>query len=97
MKKLSESEINQNLEKVNQWILKDNALEKSFVFKNFDETMEIITKIAQEAKKSNHHPEWTNVYNKLKIRLSTHDVSGISEKDFQLANAIDTIVSYYHQ
>lgn len=97
MKKLSASEINQNLEKVNQWILNENALEKTFVFKDFDEAMEVITKIAQEAKNSNHHPEWTNVYNKLKIRLSTHDVSGISEKDFQLANAIDIIVSFYHQ
>lgn len=95
MKKLSESAINQNLEKVNHWVLNKNALEKSFVFKDFDEAMEVITKIAQESKNINHHPEWTNVYNKLKIRLSTHEISGISEKDFQLATAIDSIVSYY--
>lgn len=92
MKKLSEIEINENLKKLNDWIYKKNTIEKSFVFKNFDEAMEVINKIAIEANKQNHHPEWTNVYNKLTIKLSTHDVAGISEKDFQLAIAIDKII-----
>ncbi|MEC4003761.1 4a-hydroxytetrahydrobiopterin dehydratase [Flavobacterium sp. SUN052] len=95
MQKLSEIEINENLQKLNHWNHTHNVIEKSFVFKNFDEAMEIINKIASEAKKQNHHPEWTNVYNKLTIKLSTHDVSGISSKDFDLATAIDLIVKQY--
>ena len=53
--------------------------------------MVFINKVAVIADEMNHHPEWINVYNKLTIRLSTHDVSGITDKDFQLASAIDAI------
>ena len=92
MQKLSTTEIEENLEKVNNWNFDGAVIEKDFTFKDFDEAMEAINKIANEARIQNHHPEWTNVYSKLKIKLSTHDVSGISNKDFELAKAIDLIV-----
>ncbi len=90
--KLSSLEIQDNLKKVDNWSLQNNAIEKKYVFKDFKEAIVFINKAAILAEEMKHHPEWTNVYNKLTIRLSTHDVSGISAKDFQLASAIDAIV-----
>lgn len=89
--KLSTLEIEDRLKKLNNWSLQNNAIEKKYGFKDFKEAMVFINKVAVLAEEMEHHPEWTNVYNKLTIRLSTHDVSGISNKDFQLAAAIDSI------
>ena len=91
--KLSTTAIQDHLKHVNNWSLHDNAIEKKYIFKDFKEAMVFIQKVASLADEMNHHPEWTNVYNKLTIRLSTHDVSGISAKDFQLASAIDAITA----
>ncbi len=75
------------------WREKNNQLVKSFEFKNFVEAFFFMTKVALIAEKQNHHPEWTNVYNKVDIRLSTHDVGGvITEKDRKLAKAIDKLL-----
>ena len=52
-----------------------------------------MTRIAFEVEAQNHHPEWFNVYNKLSIRLSTHDASGVTEKDFKLAHTIEGIIT----
>lgn len=90
--KLSTLEIEGHLKKLSNWSLQNNAIEKKYTFKDFKQAMAFINKAANFAETMNHHPEWTNVYNKLTIRLSTHDVSGISNKDFQLAAAIDTII-----
>lgn len=89
--KLTTIEIENRLKKLNNWFLVSNAIEKKYVFKDFKEAMLFINKVALLAEEMNHHPEWNNVYNKLNIRLSTHDISGISEKDFELAEAIDSI------
>ncbi len=88
---LTPNEIEIGLKIVLNWTLIDHALEKKFVFKNFKETMLFINKIAIVAEEQKHHPEWTNVYNRLTIRLSTHDFGGITQKDFDLARAIDSI------
>jgi 4a-hydroxytetrahydrobiopterin dehydratase len=93
MKKLSEAEINQKLEAFEGWELNDNALETTFEFHNFKEAFTLMTRIAFECEAQNHHPDWSNVYNRLHIRLSTHDAGGVTEKDFKLAQTIEALVS----
>ncbi|HIO27500.1 MAG TPA: pterin-4-alpha-carbinolamine dehydratase, partial [Flavobacteriaceae bacterium] len=63
-----------------------------FEFENFKETFSIMTRIAFEAEAQQHHPEWTNVYNTLSITLSTHDAGGVTEKDFKMAETIESII-----
>jgi 4a-hydroxytetrahydrobiopterin dehydratase len=91
MEKLDEKAICLELKKMSGWKLNNSALEKEFVFPNFKAAISRIVRIAFEAELMNHHPEWTNVYNKLKIRLRTHDADGVTEKDFILAKKIDEI------
>ncbi len=93
MKKLSEKEINDNLEGLEGWTYNDNSLQTSFEFENFKEAFTLMTRIAFEAEAQNHHPDWNNVYNQLEISLSTHDAGGVTEKDFKLAKAIEKIVN----
>jgi 4a-hydroxytetrahydrobiopterin dehydratase len=72
------------------WVEKNNFLEKEFVFKNFIEAFAFMTQVALLAEKMNHHPLWTNVYNKVKIQLNTHDAGDVvTDKDRKLAKAID--------
>jgi 4a-hydroxytetrahydrobiopterin dehydratase len=92
-RKLSDSEIESEVTKIPGWKLVNGKLNKSFEFKNFIEAFSFMTKVAMQAEKMNHHPEWFNVYNKVKIDLVTHDVSGISNYDIKLANAINKIQS----
>lgn len=92
MKKLSEKEIEKSLKTLKSWKLQNNALQASFEFKDFREAFGKMTQIAFEAENQQHHPEWTNVYNKLSISLSTHDAGGITQKDFDLAMAIEAII-----
>ncbi len=73
------------------WGLHNDGIEKEFVFKNFIEAFGFMSKIAILAEKANHHPEWFNVYNKVQIRLSTHDAGGLTQKDFDLALAIEAL------
>ena len=94
MEQLKNKEIEEKLNKINGWELIDNAIEKTFLFKDFKEAMSVMQHIAFEAEELNHHPEWFNVYNKLNIRLTTHDAQGITDKDFILADKIDSIVSH---
>lgn len=73
------------------WSFNQNAIEKHFVFKNFNQALGFIVQLGILAEKANHHPELYNVYNKVTIRLSTHDSGGVTDKDFDLACAIDKI------
>ena len=93
MKKLSNQEIEQNLESLDGWDLTEDGIQTSFEFENFKEAFTLMTRIAFEAEAMNHHPNWTNVYNTLEITLSTHDAGGVTEKDFKLARAIEEIVN----
>ena len=92
MEKLTEQTINQRLDKLDGWEYIDNAIETSFEFENFKETFSVMTRIAFECEAQGHHPNWSNVYNSLNIRLNTHDVGGVTEKDFELAHIIDKII-----
>lgn len=74
------------------WYEEENKLIKDFTFKNFTDAFGFMTRVAIEAEKMNHHPEWSNVYNKVTIKLSTHDAGDIvTEKDHQLAAIIDDL------
>ena len=78
---------------MNMWIVKYNALVRQFEFNDFSEAFSFMTRVAFLAEKMNHHPEWSNVYNKVTIRLSTHDAGNIvTEKDRRLAEAIDQLI-----
>ena len=75
------------------WILGEDgkALEKSFRFKDFSEAFAFLTRVAMHAEKVDHHPEFTNVWNRVDFRLTTHDTGGVTERDVELAKAIDRI------
>ena len=75
------------------WEERDGALVKSFVFRDFVEAMGFMTRVALLAEKMNHHPEWTNVYNRVDIRLTTHDAGNVvTDIDRTLAAALDEMV-----
>ena len=92
MKKLTDSEINNELSKLDGWDYNNNAIETTFEFESFKDAFSVMSRIAFEAEAQEHHPEWTNVYNKLYIRLSTHDADGVTENDFKLAKIIESII-----
>jgi 4a-hydroxytetrahydrobiopterin dehydratase len=74
------------------WTEKNNKFTSTFKFKDFSEAFSFMTRVALIAEKMNHHPNWTNEYNTVKFRLSTHDAGDIvTEKDRKLAAAIDKV------
>lgn len=93
IKKLNPSEIENALISVPTWKLTDEIIRKEFKFKNFVEAFGFMSQVALISESLSHHPNWSNVYNKVTIELTTHDVGGLSEKDFLLAKKIDVIVS----
>lgn len=91
MKSLTKESIREELLNVADWQFNDNAIEKKFVFKNFAQALGFIVQVGVVSEKSNHHPELFNVYNKVTIRLTTHDANGVTMKDFDLAKAINDL------
>jgi 4a-hydroxytetrahydrobiopterin dehydratase len=92
MKKLTEKEIDKRLENFPDWEYDDNALQTDFEFDNFKDCMSAMNRIAFECEALNHHPEWTNIYNVLEIKLNTHQINAVTELDFKLLEAIHKIV-----
>lgn len=79
------------------WTEKDNQLSASFHFKDFSQAFAFMTEVALLAEKHNHHPLWTNVWNRVEIHLSTHDAGDIvTDKDRDLAKAIDRVLTRYN-
>ena len=75
------------------WKEENNSLYRKFEFKDFSEAFAFMTRAALEAEKMNHHPLWTNLYNRVEIWLSTHDAGDVvTEKDRKLAEALDKLV-----
>ena len=68
-----------------------SAIEKKFTFADFNEAWGFMTRVALAADKADHHPEWSNVYNKVEIVLSTHDAGGVTDKDIALAKFIEKV------
>ena len=92
MEKLSEQQIAEHLQNLKGWTFENGFIQKHYQFKDFKETFSVMTRIAFECEKMNHHPNWENVYNNLTIRLNTHDVGGITEHDINLAKTIESLV-----
>ena len=73
------------------WEERDGALHKSFRFADFSEAFGFLSRVALHAEKVDHHPEFTSVWNRVDFRLTTHDAGGVTDKDRDLANAIDRL------
>ena len=89
--KLSDEQIKKELVNLPGWSIVNGKLHKEFIFKDFIEAFGFMTTAALHIEKMNHHPEWSNVYNRLTVNLTTHDAKGISEKDFKLAEKMDAL------
>lgn len=87
--RLSDAEISTALEALPRWRLDDGRLVREFEFDDFVRAFSFMTAVALVAEGMNHHPDWTNVYNTVRIRLSTHDLGGLSTWDVELAGRID--------
>tara|TARA_B110001452_G_scaffold221772_1_gene194437 strand:- start:740 stop:1027 length:288 start_codon:yes stop_codon:yes gene_type:complete len=92
MKLLTDLEIEKRLTDFPDWDYHEKTLSTEFEFDNFKNCMSAMMRIAFECEKLNHHPEWSNVYNLLTIKLTTRDVGGVTELDFVLAKFIEEIV-----
>jgi len=81
---------------MSNWEERENSLCKSFKFDDFSQAFAFMTQVAIQAEKSNHHPWWSNVYNQVEVKLSTHDAGDvITDKDRDLAGKIDQIHKQY--
>jgi 4a-hydroxytetrahydrobiopterin dehydratase len=90
-RKLPEAEIEKEVAKLGGWKVVNGKVSKTFEFDDFVQAFGFMARVAMEAEKMNHHPEWFNVYNRVKIDLVTHDVGGISNYDIMLAKTIDRL------
>jgi 4a-hydroxytetrahydrobiopterin dehydratase len=88
---LSRDEANMLHQDVPEWTLKDSAIERTFVFKDFKEAMRFIARVAELAEEQGHHPDIHIYYNKVRLELTTHKIKGLSENDFILAAKINTL------
>ena len=86
---LSSAEIESRLQELPGWAYETNALECWFVFADFSQAFGFMTRAALAQEKYDHHAEWWNVYNRVKVRLNTHDAGGVTELDFTLAKLLD--------
>ncbi len=78
------------------WIKKDDKLNRTYQFKDFMEAFSFMTEVAFHAEKQDHHPNWSNVYNIVKLELNTHDAGDIvTDKDYALAEVIESIYEKY--
>ena len=91
---LTEAERAAALAELPDWTLRGDglAIERTFKFADFSEAFAFMTRVALLAEKADHHPEWSNVYNRVEITLTTHDAGGLSRRDGDLAKAIDDLL-----
>ena len=92
MTALTPQEIQKHLESLPNWEYQDGMIHTAFEFATFTDAFAMMTRIAFEVERLNHHPNWYNVYNRLEISLSTHDAGGVTALDFQLAAVIDGLI-----
>ena len=92
MKRLELEEIKLRLEFLKLWSGNAEGIQRDVQFKDFKAALAKMVEIGIVAEKLNHHPEWTNVYNRLTIKLSTHDAGGVTLKDFELAQEIEALL-----
>ena len=88
---LSPEECNNLCATLPQWRVEENRLQRQWQFKDFSEAFAFMTRVALLAEAKQHHPNWSNVYNRVTIELTTHDLGGLSDLDIELAQAIDAL------
>jgi len=90
---LSDAERIEALSELPGWTLRDDkaAISRDFRFRDFSEAFAFMARVALLAEKLDHHPEWSNVYSRVHVTLTTHDAGGLSERDIAMAKAIDRI------
>jgi 4a-hydroxytetrahydrobiopterin dehydratase len=89
--KLSEQQIAEELRKLHGWSVQDGNLHRVFEFKDFTQAFGFMTQVALAAEKMDHHPDWSNSWNKVTINLATHSAGGLTKNDFDLAGKIQQI------
>jgi 4a-hydroxytetrahydrobiopterin dehydratase len=89
MQKLSDSELRDALSALPEWRIVDGKLHREYKFADFVHAFGFMTTAALAIEKMNHHPEWFNVYNQVRVDLTTHDAGGITAKDVELAGLLD--------
>lgn len=87
--KLDSADVDAKLNSLTGWTVKNGKLHKDYMFASFAEAFAFMTRVAEQAGRLNHHPEWFNAYNRVIVDLISHDVGGISQRDFDFAAIID--------
>jgi 4a-hydroxytetrahydrobiopterin dehydratase len=93
IKQSTEQELAVFLEENPEWIMQAGKLHREFLFRDFCEAFGFMSEIALMAERSDHHPEWFNVYNKVVVDLTTHDMNGITQRDFELAAKMSEVAT----
>jgi 4a-hydroxytetrahydrobiopterin dehydratase len=88
---LSAAEVSSRIDALEGWVIREGALYRELKFPSFAEAFGFMAAVAAEAQAMDHHPDWTNVYNRVAIRLNTHDAGGVTALDFELAMKIDRL------
>ena len=88
---LKDEELKELVVKIPSWEVKTKQIQREFIFANFIEAFSFMTKVALICEKYNHHPNWENVYSKVIIRFTTHDLGGITNLDQTLASEINKV------
>jgi 4a-hydroxytetrahydrobiopterin dehydratase len=91
MKKLDDADIQKKVHELTGWSVKDGKLHREYKFPDFAHAFGMMATAAPTIEKMDHHPEWSNVYNRVTVDLSTHDAGGITQKDFDLATLLEGI------
>ena len=95
MNKLTQSEAKDHLSELANWRVKENVLHKEFTFTDFSAAFSFMSELAAKAEELNHHPDWSNSYNTVYIKLTTHSAGGLTKKDFIFAQAADSFKHKY--
>jgi len=95
MARLNETELSELGTKIPQWsrALDKEAIRRECKFADFSQAWGFMTRVALLAEKFDHHPDWSNVWNTVRVELSTHDAGGLTDKDVRLAQAIDALLT----
>ena len=90
---IEQNELDYFIEKNPSWIIDKKTIKKEFIFDDFIHAFGFMSKVALLSEKMDHHPDWQNTYNKVKINLTTHDKGGITCNDINLAESIDKLIN----
>ena len=91
---MQQADIEAAMSQLSAWRQEDTGIVREFRFDDFVQAFAFMTSVALLAERANHHPEWSNVYNRVSIRLTTHDAGGLTRRDMDLAAEIDRLLEY---